>query len=139
VSEKYTGEKYSWFNPEARDWLRPDVENIILANPSTTHIVHRCPKCETLSSVNNSTPFGIEQLLDFMVTQFQAAEAKASMAYVAGLADRFGVPYHKPAAPTPSAGEEPWKCPGLASGGPGECSREKPCFYCNPKFQAGRP
>jgi hypothetical protein len=44
-----------------------------------------------------------------------------------------------PAAPTPSAGEEPWKCPGLASGGPGKCSREKPCFYCNPKFQAGRP
>jgi hypothetical protein len=43
------------------------------------------------------------------------------------------------AAPTPSAGEEPWKCPGLASGGPGKCSREKPCFYCNPKFQAGRP
>jgi hypothetical protein len=45
----------------------------------------------------------------------------------------------QPAAPTPSAGEEPWKCPGLASGGPGKCSREKPCFYCNPKFQAGRP
>jgi hypothetical protein len=42
-------------------------------------------------------------------------------------------------APTPSAGEEPWKCPGLASGGPGKCSREKPCFYCNPKFQARRP
>jgi hypothetical protein len=39
-------------------------------------------------------------------------------------------------APTPSAGEEPWKCPGLASGGPGKCSREKPCTYCNPKFQA---
>jgi hypothetical protein len=41
-----------------------------------------------------------------------------------------------PTAPTPSAGEEPWKCPGLASGGPGKCSREKPCTYCNPKFQA---
>jgi hypothetical protein len=44
--------------------------------------------------------------------------------------------FWRDAAPTPSAGEEPWKCPGLASGGPGKCSREKPCTYCNPKFQA---
>lgn len=43
------------------------------------------------------------------------------------------------ASPTPSVGEESRECPGLASGGPGKCSREKPCFYCNPKFQARRP
>lgn len=72
-------EKYAWANPDMEKILRSEVENMLLANPSTSVLIHQCPKCHHNSAVNNSTPFGVDQVVAFMLTEFRAMEAKVAL------------------------------------------------------------
>lgn len=75
--------KYTWANPEMEKVLRAEVEHMLLANPSTGILIHQCPKCHHNSVVNNSTPFGIDQVVAFMLTEFRAMEAKVAFVMTA--------------------------------------------------------
>ena len=72
-------EKYSWFNPEAKEWLRREVEMFIMGFPSMTHFVYECKKCGHRTPGKYDTPFGLDQLLDFMVNEFRAMERNHNM------------------------------------------------------------
>ena len=69
-------EKYSWFNPEARGWLRREVEYMMLQVTSPGAIMVTCKKCQWNTAVDNLNPFGIDHIVDFMVNEFQAMEMK---------------------------------------------------------------
>lgn len=71
--------KYTWANPDMERVLRAEVEQMLLANPSTSVLIHRCPKCQHNSAVRNDTPFGVDQVVAFMLNEFRAMAAEVAL------------------------------------------------------------
>ena len=58
-------------------------EDFLLKYPSTSRLEHTCKKCGYHYAINNQTPFGIDQLTDFFLTEMRAMEAKLALVIVA--------------------------------------------------------
>ena len=56
-------------NEQIEFLVRDKVERLLMAHGPQFQIVHECPKCLHRSIVDNSTPFGVEQVISW-ITQF---------------------------------------------------------------------